>query len=135
MPTWIRRFPSISNSPTAPIPTCSNPLSSRRTFRPLFLYRPALQPLSQAGGKHVDVIKTAKSSNNTTAIRTLYRSFPQRFKTPKSQACRALRRLVGYFGYETVYNFEHFAHRLKNTAKANPLGTPDILLMLSQEWR
>ena len=80
-------------------------------------------------------IKTAKSSNNTTAIPCpLSKPSTTASKRPKSQACRALLGgLVGYFGYETIYNFEHFAHRLKHTAKADPLGTPDILLMLSQE--
>jgi anthranilate synthase component 1 len=42
--------------------------------------------------------------------------------------------LVGYFGYETINLIEP---RLKNksqcTAKPDPLGTPDILLMVSEE--
>ena len=38
--------------------------------------------------------------------------------------------LVGYFGYETIGYIEP---RLKNTRKADPLGTPDILLMVSEE--
>ncbi len=38
--------------------------------------------------------------------------------------------LVGYFGYETIGYIEP---RLKNTAKDDPLGTPDILLMVSEE--
>jgi len=38
--------------------------------------------------------------------------------------------LVGYFGYETIGYIEP---RLKNTQKADPLGTPDILLMVSEE--
>ena len=40
---------------------------------------------------------------------------------------------MGYFGYETIYHFEQLAHRLKQPAKADPIGTPDILLMLSEE--
>ncbi len=38
--------------------------------------------------------------------------------------------LVGYFGYETIGYIEP---RLKNTDKNDPLGTPDILLMVSEE--
>ncbi len=38
--------------------------------------------------------------------------------------------LVGYFGYETIGYIEQ---RLKNTGKDDPLGTPDILLMVSEE--
>lgn len=38
--------------------------------------------------------------------------------------------LVGYFGYETVGYIEP---RLADTDKPDPLGTPDILLMLSEE--
>lgn len=41
--------------------------------------------------------------------------------------------LVGYFGYESIYYFEHIAHRLQQNQKADPLNTPDILLMLSQQ--
>lgn len=38
--------------------------------------------------------------------------------------------LVGYFGYETIGYIEK---RLANTAKPDPLQTPDILLMVSEE--
>jgi len=38
--------------------------------------------------------------------------------------------LVGYFGYETIAYIEP---KLKNTTKDDPLGTPDILLMVSEE--
>ena len=38
--------------------------------------------------------------------------------------------LVGYFGYETIGYIEP---RLKTTGKDDPLGTPDILLMVSEE--
>jgi len=38
--------------------------------------------------------------------------------------------LVGYFGYETIGYIEP---RLKNITKDDPLGTPDILLMISEE--
>jgi len=38
--------------------------------------------------------------------------------------------LVGYFGYETI---KYIEPRLANDAKPDPLGTPDILLMVSDE--
>jgi anthranilate synthase component 1 len=38
--------------------------------------------------------------------------------------------LVGYFGYETIHYIEP---RLKNTGKPDPIGTPDILLMVSED--
>jgi len=38
--------------------------------------------------------------------------------------------LVGYFGYETIGYIEP---RVKSTGKEDPIGTPDILLMVSEE--
>ena len=38
--------------------------------------------------------------------------------------------LVGYFGYETIAYIEP---RLQSTGKPDPLGTPDILLMVSED--
>ena len=56
------------------------------------------------------------------------------FKTPEIPSLpRFTGGLVGYFGYESIYHFEHISHRLRQPEKANPLNTPDILLMLSQE--
>ncbi|MFK5984534.1 MAG: anthranilate synthase component I [Pseudomonadota bacterium] len=43
---------------------------------------------------------------------------------------RFLGGLVGYFGYETIAYIEP---RLANSTKPDPLGTPDILLMVSDE--
>lgn len=61
-------------------------------------------------------------------------SFHQRFKSPEiPNLPRFTGGLVGYFGYETIYHFEHFSHRLKNILKNDPIAVPDILLMLSQE--
>ena len=60
--------------------------------------------------------------------------FHAQFKTPEiDKLPRFTGGLVGYFGYETIYYFEDIAHRLKNNTKNNPLNTPDIFLMLSQE--
>lgn len=38
--------------------------------------------------------------------------------------------MVGYFGYETIAYIEP---RLQNTSKPDPIGTPDILLMVSED--
>ncbi|WP_107687933.1 anthranilate synthase component I [Neisseria wadsworthii] len=65
---------------------------------------------------------------------TFIESFHSRFNTPEiPNLPRFTGGLVGYFGYETIYHFEHFAHRFRNQEKPNTIGTPDILLMLSQE--
>ncbi len=61
-------------------------------------------------------------------------AYHARFKTPEiPNLPRFTGGLVGYFGYETIYHFEHFAHRLHQPDKPDTIGTPDILLMLSQE--
>ncbi|MFI3137226.1 MAG: anthranilate synthase component I [Methylococcaceae bacterium] len=58
-------------------------------------------------------------------------SFKQRYKVPDIDGLpRFNGGLVGYFGYETIHYIEP---RLKSTAKADPLGCPDILLMVSEE--
>lgn len=60
--------------------------------------------------------------------------FQSRYKTPAiPNLPRFTGGLVGYFGYETIYHFEQIAHRLKQTDKPNPIGTPDIFLLLSLE--
>lgn len=65
---------------------------------------------------------------------TFIESFHSRFNTPEiPNLPRFTGGLVGYFGYETIYHFEHFAHRFQNQDKPNTIGTPNILLMLSQE--
>lgn len=57
--------------------------------------------------------------------------FKQRFKVPDIPGLpRFNGGLVGYFGYETIGYIEP---RLRSTAKADPLGSPDILLMVSEE--
>ncbi len=58
-------------------------------------------------------------------------SFQQRFKTPPYASLpRFTGGLVGYFGYETIRLIEK---RLANVNKPDALGTPDILLMQSEE--
>ncbi len=57
--------------------------------------------------------------------------FRQRFKVPDIEGLpRFNGGLVGYFGYETIGYIEP---RLKSTNKEDPIGNPDILLMVSEE--
>lgn len=58
-------------------------------------------------------------------------SFQQRFSAPPVAGLpRFTGGLVGYFGYDTIRYVEK---RLANTRKPDPIGTPDILLMVSEE--
>lgn len=89
----------------------------------------------KAQGKHVTLYQNGEiieqyDGNPLTFIE----AFHQRFRTPDiPNLPRFTGGLVGYFGYETIYNFEHFAHRFQHNNKPDTIGTPDILLMLSQE--
>jgi anthranilate synthase component 1 len=57
--------------------------------------------------------------------------FKSRFRVPELPALpRFSGGLVGYFGYETVAYIEP---RLRNPDKPDPLGCPDVLLMVSDE--
>jgi anthranilate synthase component 1 len=57
--------------------------------------------------------------------------FTQRYKVPDiADLPRFNGGLVGYFGYETIAYIEP---RLRGTGKPDPLGCPDILLMVSEE--
>ena len=57
--------------------------------------------------------------------------FRQRYKVPDiKELPRFNGGLVGYFGYETIGYIEA---RLKTTGKDDPIGNPDILLMVSEE--
>ena len=89
----------------------------------------------KASGNHVDVYQNGQITEQYDGNPLPFiEAFHARFKTPEIPGLpRFTGGLCGYFGYETIYHFEHFAHRLKNQAKADPIGTPDILLMLSQE--
>ncbi|MCG6869795.1 MAG: anthranilate synthase component I [Gammaproteobacteria bacterium] len=58
-------------------------------------------------------------------------SIAQRYRVPEQAVLsRFSGGLVGYFGYETVRYIES---RLAGPEKSDPLGTPDILLMVSEE--
>ncbi|MCK5869608.1 anthranilate synthase component I [Methylococcaceae bacterium HT4] len=57
--------------------------------------------------------------------------FKERFKVPDIENLpRFNGGLVGYFGYETIGYIEP---RLKSTGKDDPIASPDILLMVSEE--
>jgi anthranilate synthase component I len=57
--------------------------------------------------------------------------FIARYKVPQIEGLpRFNGGLVGYFGYETIAYIEP---RLRREGKADPLGTPDILLMVSED--
>ena len=93
------------------------------------------QTYLKASGHHVDVYHNGEIIEQYDGNPLHFiEAFHERYKTPEIPGLpRFTGGLVGYFGYETIYHFEHFAHRLKNTPKEDPLGTPDIFLMLSQE--
>ncbi|MEN8132651.1 MAG: anthranilate synthase component I, partial [Pseudomonadota bacterium] len=57
--------------------------------------------------------------------------FQSRYRTPEIEGLpRFTGGLVGYFGYDTIAYIEP---RLDDGGKPDPLGTPDILLMLSEQ--
>lgn len=61
-------------------------------------------------------------------------SFQGRFKVPRfDDQPRFDGGLVGYFGYETIHYIEPKLGSGKNTDKPDPIGTPDILLMVCDE--
>ena len=89
----------------------------------------------KANGNHLDVYENHQiiESHDGNPLHFI-EAFHARFKTPEiPNLPRFTGGLVGYFGYETIYHFEQFAHRFKHADKPNTIGTPDILLMLSQE--
>jgi anthranilate synthase component 1 len=78
------------------------------------------------------VIETASHANPLDFVQ----AYQARFKIPPVQSLpypglpRFTGGLAGYFGYETVRYIER---RLADTKKPDALGTPDILLMVSEE--
>ena len=86
-----------------------------------------------ANGFTVQVLqhdKVIKTFDNTNAL-DFVRSFQARFKTPPYAGLpRFTGGLAGYFGYETIRYIEQ---RLSETRKPDALGTPDVLLMVSEE--
>ncbi|WP_020167482.1 MULTISPECIES: anthranilate synthase component I [Methylotenera] len=73
------------------------------------------------------VIETHENINPLDFVK----SFQSRFKTPPYAGLpRFTGGLAGYFGYETIRYIEK---RLANTVKPDAIGTPDVLLMVSEE--
>lgn len=93
------------------------------------------QTYLKSGGKHVDVYQNGEIVEQYDGNPLHFiEAFHERFKTPEIPGLpRFTGGLVGYFGYETIYHFEHFAHRFQHSDKPDTIGTPDILLMLSEE--
>ncbi len=73
------------------------------------------------------VIESVENTNPLDFIK----NYQARFKTPPYQGLpRFTGGLAGYFSYETVRYIEK---RLANTTKPDAIGTPDVLLMVSEE--
>src|SRR5690606_41244997 len=74
-----------------------------------------------------EVVERCRVDNPLTFIE----KFQQRYKVPDVAGLpRFHGGLVGYFGYDTVRYIEP---RLAKSAPADPIGTPDILLMVSEQ--
>jgi anthranilate synthase component 1 len=63
------------------------------------------------------------------------REYASRFSTPQVEGLpRFTGGLVGYFGYETIHYIEpKVAENSQKAAKEDPIGSPDILLMVSED--
>jgi len=74
-----------------------------------------------------EVLETYADTNPLDFVKT----FQARFKTPPYEGLpRFTGGLAGYFGYETIRYIEK---RLANSQKLDVIGTPDVLLMVSEE--
>ncbi len=77
--------------------------------------------------EHGEVVESLYSDDPLAFIE----QFQSRYRVPELPGLpRFSGGLVGYFGYDTIGYIEP---RLQNRAKADPLGAPDILLMVSDE--
>lgn len=73
------------------------------------------------------VLETHENTNPLDFVQ----AYQARFKTPPYQGLpRFTGGLAGYFGYETIRYIEK---RLAKTQKPDVIGTPDVLLMVSEE--
>ena len=85
---------------------------------------------------HGDLITVEEDGEVVEALRTddplsAIEAFSRRFNVPElPDMPRFFGGLVGYFGYDTVRTVEK---RLKHSAPADDLGTPDMLLMVSRD--
>ncbi len=86
-----------------------------------------------ANGFQVQVLQgeqVLETHDNTNPL-DFIKAFQARFKTPPYKGLpRFTGGLAGYFGYETIRYIEK---RLANSQKLDAIGTPDILLMVSEE--
>jgi anthranilate synthase component 1 len=85
-------------------------------------------------GRQISVHRDGRTIEEVTAQDPLawIEAFQQRYRVPPGVPSlpRFTGGLVGYFGYDTVRYIEP---RLRDPRKPDPLGTPDILLMVSDE--
>lgn len=91
------------------------------------------QTIVKITGNHISVEKNGKVLETATQENPLtwIEQFKARYKVPDlTNLPRFNGGLVGYFGYETIAYIEP---RLSGTAKQDPLGCPDIVLMVSEE--
>ncbi|MDJ0740223.1 MAG: anthranilate synthase component I [Gammaproteobacteria bacterium] len=85
---------------------------------------------------HGDVVSVETDGNEVEQVTVadpldFVEAFKDRFRVPEPDDLpRFSGGLVGYFGYDTVGYIEP---RLRNPAKPDPLGCPDILLMVADE--
>ncbi len=89
--------------------------------------------LIQVRGHHVSVIQdgAVQETTETSDPLTWIAEFQDRFRVPElPELPRFTGGLVGYFGYDTVRYIEP---RLARCPNPDPLQTPDILLMVSDE--
>ncbi|MCF6251698.1 MAG: anthranilate synthase component I [Methylococcaceae bacterium] len=89
--------------------------------------------LVKISGQKITLEKQGKVLEDLTHPQPLVwiEEFRQRYKVPDIEGLpRFNGGLVGYFGYETIGYIET---RLKSTGKDDPIGNPDILLMVSEE--
>lgn len=87
----------------------------------------------EAHGRHVKVIqdKTVVESHEDLNPLDFVKEFQSRFKpAPYASLPRFTGGLAGYFGYDTVRYIER---RLAHTQKADVVGIPDVLLLLTEE--
>ncbi len=91
------------------------------------------QTIVKITGNRISVEKNGELQETATQENPLnwIEQFKARYKVPDlTNLPRFNGGLVGYFGYETIAYIEP---RLSGTAKPDPLGCPDIVLMVSEE--
>ena len=86
-----------------------------------------------ANGFQVQVLQgdTVLEMHENTNPLDFVKAYQARFKTPPYEGLpRFTGGLAGYFGYETIRYIEK---RLAHSQKPDAIGTPDVLLMVSEE--